>query len=132
MIYSKIPFSATYRHIYSAGKLKSVGGVTINFNGRNINFMTTHFDPYTASYRLTQARDLVTYMKGFAENRIVAGDFNDQPGNPPITTMTAVVLRCVGRGEEGRRRLFTAGQSQRLHAQLADRLHLLLACRDRT
>jgi len=89
VIYSKIPFSATYRHIYSAGKLKSVGGVTINFNGRNINFMTTHFDPYTASYRLTQARDLVTYMKGFAENRIVAGDFNDQPGNPPITTMTA-------------------------------------------
>ena len=63
--------------------------MTINFNGRNINFMTTHFDPYTASYRLTQARDLVTYMKGFAENRIVAGDFNDQPGNPPITTMTA-------------------------------------------
>jgi hypothetical protein len=31
-----------------AGKLKSVGGVTINVNGRNINFMTTHFDPYSA------------------------------------------------------------------------------------
>jgi endonuclease/exonuclease/phosphatase family metal-dependent hydrolase len=88
-VFSKIPFSATHRHVYSAGKLKSVGGVTINYNGRNINFMTTHFDPYNASYRLTQARDLVAYMKGFAENRIVAGDFNDQPGDPPITTMTA-------------------------------------------
>jgi endonuclease/exonuclease/phosphatase family metal-dependent hydrolase len=88
VIYSKVPFSSTYRHAYSAGKLKSVGGVTINFNGRNINFMTTHFDPYSASYRLTQARDLVAYMKGFAEDRIVAGDFNDQPGDPPITTMT--------------------------------------------
>lgn len=87
-VFSKIPFSATYRHVYSAGKLKSVGGVTFNFNGRNINFMTTHFDPYSASYRLTQARDLVSYMKGFAEDRIVAGDFNDQPGDPPITTMT--------------------------------------------
>jgi endonuclease/exonuclease/phosphatase family metal-dependent hydrolase len=88
-VFSKIPFSATYRTVYSAGKLKSVGGVTITFNGRPINFMTTHFDPYSATYRLTQARDLVTYMRGFAENRIVAGDFNDQPGDPPITTMTA-------------------------------------------
>jgi endonuclease/exonuclease/phosphatase family metal-dependent hydrolase len=89
VIYSKIPFSATYRHVYSAGTLKSVGGVTITFNGRPINFMTTHFDPYSSTYRLTQARDLVTYMKGFAENRIVAGDFNDQSTDPPITTMTA-------------------------------------------
>jgi endonuclease/exonuclease/phosphatase family metal-dependent hydrolase len=88
-VFSKIPFSATYRHVYSAGKLKSVGGVTINYNGRNINFMTTHFDPYSASYRLTQARDLVSYMKGFAEDRIVCGDFNDQAGDAPITTMTA-------------------------------------------
>ena len=89
VVYSKIPFSATYRHIYSAGTLKSVGGVTITFNGRPINFMTTHFDPYSASYRLTQARELVTYMRGFAENRIVVGDFNDQSYDAPITTMTA-------------------------------------------
>jgi endonuclease/exonuclease/phosphatase family metal-dependent hydrolase len=88
-VFSKFPFSATYRTIYSAGKLKSVGGVTFTFNGRPINFMTTHFDPYSATYRLAQARDLVPYMSGFAENRIVAGDFNDQPGDPPITTMTA-------------------------------------------
>jgi endonuclease/exonuclease/phosphatase family metal-dependent hydrolase len=51
--------------------------------------MATHFDPYSASYRLTQARDLVAYAKSFAENRILCGDFNDQPGDPPITTMTA-------------------------------------------
>ena len=88
-VFSKIPFSATYRTVYSAGKLKSVGGVTITFNGRPINFMTTHFDPYSDAYRLTEARDLVFYMRGFAENRIVAGDFNDQYYDPPITTMTA-------------------------------------------
>jgi endonuclease/exonuclease/phosphatase family metal-dependent hydrolase len=99
-IFSKIPFSATYRTIFSAGKLKSVGGVTLNFNGRNINFMTTHFDPYSASYRLTQARDLVTYMRGFAENRIVAGDFNDQPGDPPMTTMTASYFDAWAEGKK--------------------------------
>jgi endonuclease/exonuclease/phosphatase family metal-dependent hydrolase len=98
-VFSKIPFSATYRTIYSAGKLKSVGGVTINFNGRNINFMTTHFDPYSATYRTTQARDLVTYARGFAENRILAGDFNDQPGDPPITTMTAAYYDAWAHGK---------------------------------
>ena len=101
VIYSTVPFSATYRHVYSAGKLKSVGGVTINYNGRNINFMTTHFDPYDASYRLTQARDLVAYLGGFADNRIVAGDFNDQPGNPPITTMTASYYDAWAQAKSG-------------------------------
>jgi endonuclease/exonuclease/phosphatase family metal-dependent hydrolase len=58
------------------------------FNGRNINFMTTHFDPYYASYRAIQAKDLVAYAKGFAEDRIICGDFNEQSTNPPILTMT--------------------------------------------
>jgi endonuclease/exonuclease/phosphatase family metal-dependent hydrolase len=88
-VFAKFPYSSSYRHIYSAGKLKTVGGVTFSFNGRNINFMTTHFDPYSASYRLTQARDLASWAKNFAEDRIILGDFNDQPGDPPITTMTS-------------------------------------------
>ena len=101
VVFSKVPFSATYRTIYSAGKLKSVGGVTITFNGRPINFMSTHFDPYSSSYRLTQARDLVSYMRGFAENRIVLGDFNDQPGDPSITTMTAAYFDAWAEGKKG-------------------------------
>ena len=85
VIYSKIPFSATYRTFYSAGKLKSVGGVTITFNGRPVNFKATHFDPYRATYRLTQARDLVTYMRGFAENRIVLGEVLSPASRTRIT-----------------------------------------------
>jgi endonuclease/exonuclease/phosphatase family metal-dependent hydrolase len=88
-VFSTIPFITTYRTIYSAGKLKTGGGATIAFNGRTINFMTTHFDPYDSSYRATQAEDLVAYANGHAEDRIICGDFNDQPGNPPIATMTA-------------------------------------------
>ena len=88
-VFSKFPFSSTYRTAYSAGTLKTVGGATVSFNGRNINFMSTHFDPYSASYRLTQAKNLVSYAKGFAEDRIICGDFNDQSTDPPITTMTA-------------------------------------------
>ena len=88
VVFSKFPFSSTYRTAYSAGKLKTVGGATVSFNGRNINFMSTHFDPYSAWYRATQAKDLVHYAKGFAEDRIIAGDFNDQSTDTPITTMT--------------------------------------------
>jgi endonuclease/exonuclease/phosphatase family metal-dependent hydrolase len=88
-VFSKFPFITTYRTAYSAGKLKTGGGATIAFNGRNINFMTTHLDPYDASARLTQAKDLVSYASGYAEDRIICGDFNEQSYNAPITTMTA-------------------------------------------
>jgi endonuclease/exonuclease/phosphatase family metal-dependent hydrolase len=99
-VFSKYPISATHRHIYSAGKLKTVGGALIVFNGRNINFMTTHFDPYDGSYRLLQAKDLVPYATNFAEDRIICGDFNDQPYDAPITTMTAAYYDAW---EEGKR-----------------------------
>ena len=51
VVFSKFPFSSTYRTAFSAGTLKTVGGATVYVNGRNINFMTTHFDPYSAWYR---------------------------------------------------------------------------------
>lgn len=88
-ILSKYPFLSTYRHEFSVGKDRTVGGVTISVNGRNINFMSNHFDPDSASNRLQQAKELVSYASGFAEDRIMLGDFNDQPGDSPITTITA-------------------------------------------
>jgi endonuclease/exonuclease/phosphatase family metal-dependent hydrolase len=86
VVFSRYPFASNYRHIYSAGTLKTVGGATIYFNGRLINFMSTHFDPYSSSYRMTQAKDLKTYASGFAEDRIICGDFNEQASN--LSTIT--------------------------------------------
>jgi endonuclease/exonuclease/phosphatase family metal-dependent hydrolase len=85
-VFSRYPLLSNYRHVFSAGTLKTVGGVTISYNGRNINFMTTHFDPYSAGARQTQASELKSYMTGFAEDRIVCGDFNEQASN--LTAMT--------------------------------------------
>jgi endonuclease/exonuclease/phosphatase family metal-dependent hydrolase len=88
-ILSKYPFQATYRHEFSVGKDRTVGGVTINVNGRTVNFMSTHFDPDNGSYRATQAKELATYASGFAENKILLGDFNDQPTSTPMLTLIA-------------------------------------------
>jgi endonuclease/exonuclease/phosphatase family metal-dependent hydrolase len=87
LILSKLPFISTFRKEYSVGRDRSVGGVTVSVNGRNINIFGTHFDPYSGSNRQVQARELVAYMSGFAEDRIVMGDFNEQAGN--LTTITS-------------------------------------------
>jgi endonuclease/exonuclease/phosphatase family metal-dependent hydrolase len=86
-IISKIPFSASYRHEFSVGKDRSVGGVTISVNGRNINIMSTHFDPDSASNRNREASELVAYASGFAEDRILTGDFNDQADKTSMQTL---------------------------------------------
>jgi endonuclease/exonuclease/phosphatase family metal-dependent hydrolase len=75
------------RHEYSVGRDRSVGGVMINYNGRNLNIFSTHFDPFNASNRQVQAKELVSYMNGFSEDRIVMGDFNEQAGN--LTAITS-------------------------------------------
>ena len=79
-ILSKYPVQATYRHEFSTGRDRTVGGVSITVNGRNINFMSTHFDPYDESNRISEATQLVSYASGFAEDRIILGDFNALPG----------------------------------------------------
>ncbi len=88
-ILSKLPFISTYRQEFSVGKDRTIGGVTVAVNGRSVNVMSTHFDPDSRSYRTTQAAETVGYARGFAENRIILGDFNDQPTRAPITTITA-------------------------------------------
>jgi endonuclease/exonuclease/phosphatase family metal-dependent hydrolase len=88
LILSKIPFLSTFRHEYSVGRDRSVGGVTIQVNGRSLNVFGTHFDPYDAGNRQVQARELVAYMSNFAEDRIVLGDFNEQAGN--LTTVSSL------------------------------------------
>jgi endonuclease/exonuclease/phosphatase family metal-dependent hydrolase len=88
-IVSKIPFVASYRHEFSVGQDRTVGGVTIAVNGRTINFASTHLDPYSGSNRATQTKELVPYLTGFAEDRIVVGDLNDQPTSTAISTIAA-------------------------------------------
>lgn len=87
-ILSKLPFSASYRHAYSIGRDRTVGGITVTVNGRTINVMSTHLDPYDQGNRITQVNELVPYASGFAEDRIVLGDFNALPYSTEVGIFT--------------------------------------------
>jgi endonuclease/exonuclease/phosphatase family metal-dependent hydrolase len=87
-ILSKFPLDSTYRYEFSLGDPRAVGGATISVNGRTINLMSTHLDWVYESNRIEQASELVSYASGFAEDRIITGDFNGTPGTTEINTMT--------------------------------------------
>jgi endonuclease/exonuclease/phosphatase family metal-dependent hydrolase len=66
---------------------RSVAMVRINVNGRMVNVFSTHLDHQSSSTRLTQVRQLVGWADNYAEQRIVAGDFNSWPGTTEINEM---------------------------------------------
>ncbi|MEW6127531.1 MAG: endonuclease/exonuclease/phosphatase family protein, partial [Acidobacteriota bacterium] len=78
--------STSYRYL---SYQRSVAQATLNINGKVVNFFTTHLDPDSSGYRSTQINEMKNFMSGFAEPRIVAGDFNAGPDWPEIASMTA-------------------------------------------
>jgi endonuclease/exonuclease/phosphatase family metal-dependent hydrolase len=78
--------STSYRYLsYN----RSVAQVTLNVNGKLVNFFTTHLDPDSSGARSTEVNELKNFMSGFAEPRIVVGDFNAGPDLAEISLMTA-------------------------------------------
>jgi endonuclease/exonuclease/phosphatase family metal-dependent hydrolase len=74
MILSRLPIDASEPRLLSGGR--SALNVAITFNGRTINFTTTHLDPDSSTYRKTEIGELTSWEEGLAEQRIIAGDFN--------------------------------------------------------
>lgn len=87
-VLSVYPFDAVGQTtITPSSGLKWAGAVSqaaITVNGRALNFMLTHLDPYDQGMRLTQARDVLAWGAAFAENRILTGDMNAWPDQSSI------------------------------------------------
>ena len=82
--------SVNYVAITPSSGLRGAGAAsqaTITVNGRTINFILSHLDPYDQSMRLTQARDVIRWASGFAENRIISGDMNAWPDQTSIAEL---------------------------------------------
>jgi len=74
MILSRFPLDASEPRLLSGGR--SAIDVAFTFNGRTINFTSTHLHPDSSSYRLTEIGELTSWELGLAQQRIIAGDFN--------------------------------------------------------
>ncbi|MCU1382460.1 MAG: Endonuclease/Exonuclease/phosphatase family protein [Acidobacteria bacterium] len=85
-ILSKTPFISTSTHLL--GQSRSVVHAAIDWNGRPLNFFGTHLDADSSGYRLAEISALKTWVAGFAEQRIIAGDFNASPGSSEFSAMT--------------------------------------------
>jgi len=77
LILSKYNFVSTgYQYLsYS----RSVAQATVNIGGKNVNFFVTHLDDSSSTYRYQEVTELQSFASGFAEPRIVVGDFNAGP-----------------------------------------------------
>jgi endonuclease/exonuclease/phosphatase family metal-dependent hydrolase len=90
-ILSVYPFQWTgHATITPSDGLRGAGAISqaaINVNGRTVNFLLTHLDPYDRDMRLIQAQDVVRWSAGQAENRILAGDMNAWPDQTSIAEL---------------------------------------------
>jgi endonuclease/exonuclease/phosphatase family metal-dependent hydrolase len=85
-VVSRYPFQDTDTYLLSYNR--SVALARVEVNGRMVNMAATHLDAASSSYRLTQVKQLKSYLSMFAQQRIVAGDFNGWPGTSEINEMS--------------------------------------------
>jgi endonuclease/exonuclease/phosphatase family metal-dependent hydrolase len=85
LILSTYPIESVYRHELSYDRVAAA--VTITVNGRRLNLFSTHLDPDSQSRRLVQAKEIVRWAAGVAENRILSGDMNAWPDQSSIAEL---------------------------------------------
>ena len=84
---SRFPPEDSESHLLSYNR--SVAMMKVTVNGRTIHMFSTHLEHERAheSWRLAQVNQVQSWAGTFAEQRIVAGDFNSWPGTTSINEM---------------------------------------------
>jgi endonuclease/exonuclease/phosphatase family metal-dependent hydrolase len=86
LVLSRFPIASTSYCQLSTRRVAVMGAV--NVNGRLINFWSTHLDSASGnSLRLTEISRLKSCLTSYAEQRIVAGDFNAQATSSEMARM---------------------------------------------
>ena len=67
---------------------RGVAQITIAVSGVVVNLFSTHVEYENAAWRTVQIKEALQWMSGFAEPRIVMGDFNTTPGTSDYSLMT--------------------------------------------
>jgi endonuclease/exonuclease/phosphatase family metal-dependent hydrolase len=87
LILTTFPLEDSGSHLLSYSR--SVARVQILVNGIRVNVFSTHLDADSSSRRTTQMNELKSWASSYAEQRILAGDFNAWPGAAEISNMTS-------------------------------------------
>jgi endonuclease/exonuclease/phosphatase family metal-dependent hydrolase len=77
-----ITISDRYELVYNADR--SIAMAVITVNNRDITLISTHLDPYDATLRLVQAKEVTGWSAVQPENRILTGDMNAWPDQTSI------------------------------------------------
>lgn len=97
MVLSRFPFTAT--GVRLLGHNGVALDITVNVNGRTVNFTSTHLYYNSTDWRLDQIGELLTWEKGLAEQRIIAGDFNAGAGSIETATMKGTYIDSWGQAQ---------------------------------
>jgi endonuclease/exonuclease/phosphatase family metal-dependent hydrolase len=84
LILSRFPIATTAR-LHMSCSDRSAALATFSVNSREITFVSTHLDSGSATCRSTEVKQLVPWVNGFPEQRILAGDWNQSTDIPLIT-----------------------------------------------
>lgn len=85
VVLSKFPIIGMTTHLLPAGR--AAVDAQVDVNGRTINFISTHMDNVSESNRLSETADLLPWALGFADARIICGDWNAGPETASIANM---------------------------------------------
>lgn len=74
LLLSQFPIEDSDAHVLSYSR--SVARIRILVNNISVNVFSTHLDASYSSRRLTQVKEMNVWAANFAEQRVLAGDFN--------------------------------------------------------
>jgi endonuclease/exonuclease/phosphatase family metal-dependent hydrolase len=86
-VISRFPLSG--RNVCRLSSSRNAVGATLTVNGRTLNLWSTHLAVESGRYRVDEVKDLLACMSSYAEQRVVAGDFNAGTSTTEIGLMTA-------------------------------------------
>ena len=86
-VISQFPLSG--KNVCQLSSSRNAVGAAFTVNGRTLNLWATHLAVESGSYRVNEVSVLLPCMSGYAEQRIVAGDFNANTSATEIERMTA-------------------------------------------
>jgi endonuclease/exonuclease/phosphatase family metal-dependent hydrolase len=87
LIATTFPIQSSGDHLLSYSR--SVARVELLVGSRRVNIFSTHLDADSSSRRATQMKQLTSWAATYAEQRILAGDYNAWPGAWEIANMTS-------------------------------------------